>query len=410
MTLLRELQNVAVIAGVYPRIVEKDYAIGWALAGIFSQPELTENWVFKGGTCLRKCHIETYRFSEDLDFTLKDAAQIDKDFLHRALGKMSDWIHARTDLRFPAASRSVNIYKNPRGGIGCQCKIGYSGPMAPRPGRLPRIKIDLTADERLVMPPAEVPVRHPYSDTPGTGTRVITYAFEEVYAEKIRALAERTYPRDLYDVVSVFRNGKIHSAVALVRDVLEKKCEFKGIAAPKHGDLDKYRGDLENAWAGMLARQLLALPPVDAFWKELPEFFAWLGGGQVLSPPAPFPLARGDTVIREPTMRLPLRRNKKSCLEVIRFSAANRLCVDLDYEDATQQVEPYSLRRTERGDLMLHAWSALQRGFSAYRVDRIQGARMTVQSFSPRHEVELSPEDSTPADGKPAPARGRDEA
>ena len=61
MTLLRELQNAAVIAGVYSRTVEKDYAIGWALAGIFSQPELAENWVFKGGTCLRKCHLETYR-------------------------------------------------------------------------------------------------------------------------------------------------------------------------------------------------------------------------------------------------------------------------------------------------------------------------------------------------------------
>lgn len=26
--------------------------------------------MFKGGTCLKKCYIETYRFSEDLDFTV----------------------------------------------------------------------------------------------------------------------------------------------------------------------------------------------------------------------------------------------------------------------------------------------------------------------------------------------------
>lgn len=31
--------------------------------------ELGESWVFKGGTCLKKCYFETYRFSEDLDFT-----------------------------------------------------------------------------------------------------------------------------------------------------------------------------------------------------------------------------------------------------------------------------------------------------------------------------------------------------
>ena len=31
---------------------------------------LSKSWVFKGGTCLKKCYIETYRFSEDLDFTV----------------------------------------------------------------------------------------------------------------------------------------------------------------------------------------------------------------------------------------------------------------------------------------------------------------------------------------------------
>ena len=400
VTLLRELQNAAVIAGVYPRIVEKDYAIGWALAGIFSQPELAENWVFKGGTCLRKCHLETYRFSEDLDFTLKDAAQIDRDFLHRALGRMSDWAHARTDLRFPADSRSVDIYKNPQGNISCQCRVGYAGPMAPRSGGLPRIKMDLTADECLVMPPSEVSVRHPYSDAPGTGVRVMAYAFEEVYAEKVRALAERAYPRDLYDVVGVFRNGKLHSDDEVVRGVLEEKCSFRRMAFPGHDDLDRHRGDLEDAWDVMLARQLPALPPVGAFWKELPEFFAWLSDGSVSPPPAPLPLARGDAIIREPTMRLPLRRNKKSHLEIIRFSAANRLCVDLDYDDSRQRVEPYSLRLTERGDLMVHARNARQNVFTGYRAERIQGAQMTAQNFSPRHEIELIPEDLAPERGK----------
>ncbi|HEY0410225.1 MAG TPA: nucleotidyl transferase AbiEii/AbiGii toxin family protein [Candidatus Dormibacteraeota bacterium] len=33
-------------------------------------PVLCELLDRKGGTCLRKCYYETYRFSEDLDFTL----------------------------------------------------------------------------------------------------------------------------------------------------------------------------------------------------------------------------------------------------------------------------------------------------------------------------------------------------
>lgn len=52
--------------GLRPNVVEKDYALGWILAAMAAHP-VTKEWVFKGGTCLRKCYFETYRFSEDLD-------------------------------------------------------------------------------------------------------------------------------------------------------------------------------------------------------------------------------------------------------------------------------------------------------------------------------------------------------
>jgi len=67
--------------GLEPRIVEKDYVLGWVLAGIYRDPNLAATWVFKGGTCIKKCFFETYRFSEDLDFTVTDAAQLDAAFL-----------------------------------------------------------------------------------------------------------------------------------------------------------------------------------------------------------------------------------------------------------------------------------------------------------------------------------------
>ncbi|MCK4829729.1 nucleotidyl transferase AbiEii/AbiGii toxin family protein, partial [bacterium] len=46
-----------------PNIIEKDYALGWLLVGISNHPQLKSSWVFKGGTCLKKCYFETYRFS-----------------------------------------------------------------------------------------------------------------------------------------------------------------------------------------------------------------------------------------------------------------------------------------------------------------------------------------------------------
>jgi predicted nucleotidyltransferase component of viral defense system len=44
-------------------VVEKDYVLGWLLDAIGRHPETATTWVFKGGTCLKKCYFETYRFS-----------------------------------------------------------------------------------------------------------------------------------------------------------------------------------------------------------------------------------------------------------------------------------------------------------------------------------------------------------
>ena len=68
----REILETASSLSLLPNVVEKDYVLGWMLAGISAHEDLSESWVFKGGTCLKKCYFETYRFSEDLDFTLRD--------------------------------------------------------------------------------------------------------------------------------------------------------------------------------------------------------------------------------------------------------------------------------------------------------------------------------------------------
>src|SRR4051812_18276972 len=84
----REILDTASRVSLNPHVVEKDYVLGWLLAGIREHPELADSWVFKGGTCLKKCFFETYRFSEDLDFTLRDDAQIEEGFLKRVFGEI----------------------------------------------------------------------------------------------------------------------------------------------------------------------------------------------------------------------------------------------------------------------------------------------------------------------------------
>ena len=88
----QELLDLAKDFGLQPNVVEKDYLLGWLLAGIGEHPATRDTWVFKGGTCLKKCFFETYRFSEDLDFTLTDPAHLDEAFLHKLFQEVGDWV------------------------------------------------------------------------------------------------------------------------------------------------------------------------------------------------------------------------------------------------------------------------------------------------------------------------------
>ncbi len=45
--------------GLREDVVEKDYVLGWVLWSIGSDPVLSGAWAFKGGTCLKKCYVET---------------------------------------------------------------------------------------------------------------------------------------------------------------------------------------------------------------------------------------------------------------------------------------------------------------------------------------------------------------
>ena len=111
-------------------------------------------------------------------------------------------------------------------------------------------------------------------------------------------------------------------------------------------------------------------------------------------------LARGEPA-REaaPTfcaLRLPIAPARQAHVEVIRFAAANRLLVELDYRDVegqrtTRIVEPYSLRQTQAGDIILHTHDIGKNAHRGLRLDRIEGARVTNRSFTPRHQIELTP-------------------
>ena len=96
-----------------PGIVEKDYVLGWLLAGIASLP-LREHWIFKGGTSIKKCYFETYRFSEDLDFSLLADATYGQEALDGNLRTLAEHVAELSGLQFPPDAITVRARKNPQ--------------------------------------------------------------------------------------------------------------------------------------------------------------------------------------------------------------------------------------------------------------------------------------------------------
>lgn len=396
----QEVMALAAELQLQAHVVEKDYALGWLLAGIAAHPAIGDRWVFKGGTCLKKCYFETYRFSEDLDFTLQDAEHLDEAFLTGVFEEVSDWVYEACGLQLPPEARKFEIFSNPRGNLSAQGRIGYRGPLG-RAGDPPRIKLDLAADEVLVLAPVKRPVHHPYSDLPEDGIHVLSYSFEEVFAEKMRALAERQRPRDLYDVVHLYRRQDLQPDRALVRSTLVRKCEFKGIPVPTYAALTDRpeRVAIEVEWEQMLAHQLPVCPPFDEFWHELPSVFEWLNERASAPVQQPVPAGGFGRVTLDDTWHLPPMVRAwgphASSLETIRFAAANHLCVQLDYtkengERTAPIIEPYSVRRTSAGDLLLFGVKTDSGESRSYRLDRIRSVTVTRQTFNPRFVIELT--------------------
>jgi predicted nucleotidyltransferase component of viral defense system len=272
-----EILQVAKIFKMDPSIIEKDYVLGWVLMGINSHAHTSTTWIFKGGTCLKKCYFKNYRFSEDLDFTLRDSTVEDIQVLTEQLKVISEWVYENSGIEIPPSSIFFERYQNLARNSSVQGKLTYQGPLK-RKTNLPRLKFDLTANEKIVHEPQYCPIYHPYSDGVQANLIALSYDYEEIFAEKIRALAERARPRDLYDVVHLYGERNRVKDKSRLLACLKEKCAFKNIPVPTLETIQRHpqKEILASEWNNMLAHQLPVLEHFDEFWSKLPIIFDWL--------------------------------------------------------------------------------------------------------------------------------------
>jgi predicted nucleotidyltransferase component of viral defense system len=373
-----------------PEVVEKDYVLGWLLAGIASHPETARQWVFKGGTALKKCYFETYRFSEDLDFSLlPDAAYAETD-LKRVLLEVARRTAELSGIVFQEETVVARPRTDKHGRTTFEGKLAYQGPLAVP--SWPRVLLDLTRHEPVLDHVTQRVVFHPYPDALPDGTRVSTYSLEELFAEKTRALFERTRPRDLYDVAYISQN--LYSEINLdhARELFQGKCHSKRVRPPTASDLLTLVRDSEELkaeWVNMLAHQVPQLPPVDVMLERLPAALLYLEPGAIIAPaPGPAPTPAGQMLEAPPGVHF---WGVGVPLEVVRFAGANRLLVEFTYNGERRAVEPYSLRRAGTGNILLYGWEQGSTHIKAFITSKMDDIRATGIPFVPRYQIEFAP-------------------
>jgi predicted nucleotidyltransferase component of viral defense system len=162
--------------------VERDYILSHVLS-VIATSEQAKRIVFKGGTALRLCYFEDYRYSADLDFSLIDG--LDQP---TALNVVAEaLVTCRQTLGLPTLS--LTDATPPR--------IEYTGPL----GRSRTLKLDL-ADDELVENITRRPVFRRYGDQEERDC--LAYTLEETAAEKLRCVIQRLQCRDLYDIHEMF--------------------------------------------------------------------------------------------------------------------------------------------------------------------------------------------------------------
>jgi predicted nucleotidyltransferase component of viral defense system len=375
-----------------PEVVEKDYVLGWVLAAIAQHEEASEHWVLKGGTCVKKCFFETYRFSEDLDFSLVPEAAYSEDELREILREVTDLAHEMSGIEFSPDALAVRARVDRLGRQTFEGKIGYQGPLAVP--TWPRILFDLTRHEPVVDEPVLRPVLHSYPDDLPADTLVQTYSIEELIAEKTRALCERSRPRDLYDVVYILGDDSHGIDLVHAREVFVDKCSAKQLNVPSDRDildLVESAEELRAEWANMLAHQLPQLPPLDGILSRLGSAVAWLAPAPIVAavalPPA-VPSRGGESIVAPDSARV---WRSGVPLEAIRFAGTNHLLVRFTYSGKPRTIEPYSLRQSSRGNLLLYGWELESGQIKAFDISKIAQLSVTERTFTPRYRVEFTP-------------------
>ncbi|MDD5501326.1 MAG: nucleotidyl transferase AbiEii/AbiGii toxin family protein [Candidatus Omnitrophica bacterium] len=250
-----ELQRLANREKVALGTLEKDYVITEVLKALSLVPALSELLVFKGGTALRKVYFPDWRYSEDLDFTVKH--DMTKEELRQDLDQWYQQVRLVSEIQL-----TTKMLHKPDGYA--RVRTQFIGPLS-YPGM---IFMDLSFDEPLCLDPERRRVlATPFSSGE---QEVLAYPLEELLAEKMRSLLERGKSRDYYDVWRLLKEHSSTLDLELLSTVLPKKLSHKNLNVTAVDDfLPRDIKGLKRYWEKDLGQQIVSLPSLEEVIEEL---------------------------------------------------------------------------------------------------------------------------------------------
>ncbi|MGC8676272.1 MAG: nucleotidyl transferase AbiEii/AbiGii toxin family protein, partial [Candidatus Micrarchaeia archaeon] len=172
---------------------------------------------FKGGTALYMFY-GLDRFSEDLDFTYFGGKA-----LHKEIDSYMDEIIRDFGLSYKIRKDKGNVVIKENDEItGIRSELFIEGPLFSTEKKGHKIKIDISLRNDLVLKPLPQTIVSKYSDV-GSITLYLLQ-INEMLAEKLCAIAERSKARDLYDAYFILK----HKSAKFDKGLFEKKVSKRG--------------------------------------------------------------------------------------------------------------------------------------------------------------------------------------
>jgi len=245
-------------------VAEKDYALTWLLRGFYHpDSQLKESFLLKGGTAIRKAFFPgTWRFSEDLDFTVTANSIKDPDEIRKSIEAILNILVQESGITY-----SILSFHSNEGHI--ISYVQFRGPL----NHPNRIKLDISLTEKIALSPESRTVKSEFPDLPDY--LILAYSLNEILAEKIRSIMQRGYSRDYYDVWKLMKEQKFNKPE--IKALLIKKCELKGIKYEPELFFDKSRiQEAKDHWVSSLEYLTKDLPDSDKVIGELRDILAFL--------------------------------------------------------------------------------------------------------------------------------------